>query len=553
MSYSQSWANESGTTRPDSSEDQNEIDSVNYSSEKTHDRKKINRELNKVCSEQIIVHRWFLSDIQSLNSQKEDFYVQSSSFGCTGGNGILNWIIRFYPRASKLSKNTTHSFKVIDKHEHRTTTGNNSALNEVEKSNETINETLLNTLQNMMSKKENKNSISYVESVNQLLCEILQKPISNIDQCIRSNEEDLNKEISTHEAVHVSRLKHDMLKTLPQDSIASSEDETISDDKSYCALEILKVNDYEESSQALFETYYQIFDVADDGILSLLKTQGRYQAHFNRALIMLPRDTIFSISSNNILFSIKLIIYECSSTIGYCQSMSSNNECFKNLLSEQVLVLNTSIRDTNIFCNPNSMIELSKSNIFWLMSMQKRFTDMIIYSSDGQEFHAHRLILCTACEKLAEIISTNQEMNKIEIDSISGIILKRILKYLYTGEIEISIGEFSIDEIRDLLNAVDFFELFQLKNIITKKCWNHITEKNCFDLLQLAEDKQMKMLKNRILIFLCQQYPQLFNTDGWQQFVNIRPHLYDEAFVSLLRLNHLQKSIIENNSKNQKS
>ncbi|CAF2987116.1 unnamed protein product [Rotaria socialis] len=552
MSCSRSWTNESGTTRPDSSEDQTEIDSVNYSSEKTHDRKKINRELNKVCSEQIIVHRWFLSDIQSLNSEKEDFYVQSSSFGCTGGNASLNWIVRFYPRASKLSKNT-HSFKVIDNYEYLTTTGNNSALNEVEKSNEIINETLLNSLQNMMSKKENKNSISYIESVNQLLSEILQKPISNIDQRIRPNEEDLNKVILTKETAHVSRLKHDMLKTLPQDSIVSSENETISDDKSYCALEILKVNDYEESPQALFETYYQIFDVADDGILTLLKTQGRYQAHFNRALIMLPRDTIFSISSNNILFSIKLIIYECSSTIGYCQSMSSNNKCIKNLLSEQALSLNTSIRDTNIFCNPNSMIELSNSNIFWLMSIHKLFTDMIIYSSDGQEFHAHRLILCTACEKLAEIISMNQEINKIEIDSISGTILKRILKYLYTGEIEISIGEFSIDEIRDLLNAVDFFELLQLKNIITKKCWNHITEKNCFGLLQLADDKQMKVLKNRILIFLCQQHPQLFDTDGWQQFVNIRPHLYDEAFVSLLRLNHLQKTIIENNSKNQKS
>lgn len=230
-----------------------------------------------------------------------------------------------------------------------------------------------------------------------------------------------------------------------------------------------------------------------------MKTEGRHQVHFNRALIILPHDTIFSISSNNILFSIKLIIYECSSTVGYLQSTSNNSKsCKGSHLS------NISSGDAN-----NPLIELSTGNIFWFMSIQKLFTDIILCSSDGQEFHVHRLILYTSCKKLTDLI--NEQMNRIEIHSVNGSILKRILKYIYTGDIEICFGEFLIDEFRDLLNAADLFELFQLKNILIKKCLNHITQKNCLDLLQIADDKQIKILKNRILIFLCQQFSQVHN------------------------------------------
>ncbi|CAF3416275.1 unnamed protein product [Rotaria sp. Silwood1] len=553
MSYSQSWTDESGTTPTNSNDDQSETDSNNSSSENKNNRKEPNRNLYKIRSEQIIVHRWFLSDIQSLKNQKQDFYVQSSPFGCTGENGFLHWIIRFYPRASKSSKNK-NSFTFIDHNECCTKTGNNSALNEISKNDENARQALLNTLRNVINNKENQNSLPYIESLNQLFNEILLKPISNVEQSITTTKKDLTKVISSEETVDIPILNHDILNILPQYSITTSEEESLSDDQSYCAFEVLKVNGYEQSSQTLFETNYQVFEVADDSILNLLKTEGRHQVHFNRALIILPRDTIFSISSNNILFSIKLIIYECSSTIDNWKSMSYNNKIIENLsFDRQSFLSNVSSGDANRFYNHNPMIELTIGNIFWLMSKQKLFTDLIIYSLDGQEFHVHRLILCTSCEKFTELISTNQQMNKIQIDFVNGIILQRILRYIYTGEIEMCIGEFSIDEIRDLLNAADLFELFHLKNILTKKCLNHITQKNCLELLQLADDKQMKILKNRIFTFLCQQYSQIFTTDVWQQFLITRPHLYNETFVNLLRLNQLQKSIIENNIKKEKT
>jgi len=234
MSCSRSWTDDSGTISADSNEDQEETDSSNCLPREKHSY--------KITSEQIIVHRWFLSDIQSLNNQEEGFYLQSSSFGCTGENGFLQWIIRFHPIAPPTSKNK-YSTDSIDHNRSLQEADNNSALNEVLKDDENANQILVNTLRKMI-----KSPLSHKESVNQLLNEILLKPISNIEQSITS---------SPQEKIHIPILNHHVLKTLPQYSITTSEADSSLDDKSYCAFEILKINEYESSSQTLFETNYQ--------------------------------------------------------------------------------------------------------------------------------------------------------------------------------------------------------------------------------------------------------------------------------------------------------
>lgn len=192
MNDSRSWTDESETIPTNSSKDQERTDSNSYSSEKD------NRDLYKISSEQIIIHRWFLSNIQSLNNQEKDFYLQSSSFGCTGENGFLQWIIRFHPIVSSLSKT---------------------------KDDEGPHQTLL------------------TESINHLFSEILIKPISNIEQSAITKED--------AEKVHIP-----ISKPSPQYSVTTTEEES-SDDKSYCAFEVLRVNGNEPSSQTLFETTYQ--------------------------------------------------------------------------------------------------------------------------------------------------------------------------------------------------------------------------------------------------------------------------------------------------------
>jgi len=252
MSCSRSWTDDSGTTSPDSSEDHNETDSSHCSPGKKHNRNRFNKDLYKVASEQIIVHRWFLSDIQSLNNQEEGFYLQSSSFGCTGENGFLQWIIRFHPIAPSSSKNQ-YSTDLLDHNESLRKASNNTELND----DKNVHQALLNTLRKIINNKENQSPLSYTQSFNQLHEKILLKSISNIEQST-TTKEDVKKKISSQEKVHIPILNHHLLKTLPEYSITTSEEESSSsDDKLYCAFEVLKINEYESSSQALFETNYQ--------------------------------------------------------------------------------------------------------------------------------------------------------------------------------------------------------------------------------------------------------------------------------------------------------
>ena len=144
------------------------------------------------------------------------------------------------------------------------------------------------------------------------------------------------------------------------------------------------------------------------------------------------------------------------------------------------------------------------------MAIEQHLTDIILCSSEDQEFHGHRLVLRTLYRTFAGLIHLNQPITRVEIPVVTGSTLLRVLKYIYTGEIKLSIGEFSIEEVRNLLNAAEFFELVQLKHLLIKNSLRYITHENSFELLQIVDDKHIKLLKNRILIFLYQQFPQVY-------------------------------------------
>jgi hypothetical protein len=108
----------------------------------------------------------------------------------------------------------------------------------------------------MINDKENQNPLSYTASLNQLLNEISQNPTANIEQSTTIKQV-IEEIIPSEEKLHVPILNPSILKTLPEYSMTTSEEESVSNDKSYCAFEVLRINGNESSSQALFEINYQ--------------------------------------------------------------------------------------------------------------------------------------------------------------------------------------------------------------------------------------------------------------------------------------------------------
>ncbi|CAF0773044.1 unnamed protein product [Didymodactylos carnosus] len=453
---------------------------------------------------------------------------------------------------------------------------------------------LLNVLQRIMNSNQNKFPVNTAASQDKFhLDQLFQLILSssentNLVQIANNNDnyqqhEQKSGSKTINEITHhqpsrqrTNILNPHTLKQLPGGSVSSASDNSSIDE--LCTFEIMCVND---SSQTLFETIYQVFSVSDDGYLSLLLMEGRQQVHFERALIHIPRDTVFSVDSNNILFSVKLIVYEWSTTVDHwqlnqqeplascpyhskllqdsivddelknianiehlstnvhshpIQFHAKNNSPFNNSKHQQLTGLVQLYRSMGRTIHHDDFVEAetrtkrSSSNddccinndakrrcpepgsgeAFWFMCQRNLFTDISIRASCGRLFHAHRIILYSSCEKLAEIIGNdNHDMLVIEIQNLNGVLLEKVLKFIYTGKVEIFIGGFNLDEANQLIIAADAFNLVTMKSIISKRCMNHITQRNCLELLQLADNKNMKSLKGRVLGFLCNQFPQV--------------------------------------------
>ena len=92
------------------------------------------------------------------------------------------------------------------------------------------------------------------------------------------------------------------------------------------------------------------------------------------------------------------------------------------------------------------------------------FTDIVLCSSDGMELSAHKVILscCSPyfeamfCGNFAEN-NTSTANSKISIGGITGIALKLILDYIYSGTLKIT-----MENAEDLLQITDLLLLEQV-------------------------------------------------------------------------------------------
>ena len=93
----------------------------------------------------------------------------------------------------------------------------------------------------------------------------------------------------------------------------------------------------------------------------------------------------------------------------------------------------------------------------------KTFTDFTIWVKDSP-IHAHRNILSAACSYF-DTLSAEAEPNETHLDDMDQEVMKDLVKYFYSGNIEIT-----HENVQKLISACEYFELVELKN----KCLGHI-------------------------------------------------------------------------------
>ena len=137
------------------------------------------------------------------------------------------------------------------------------------------------------------------------------------------------------------------------------------------------------------------------------------------------------------------------------------------------------------------------------------FTDIFIYV-EGVEFPCHKVILCASSSYFKAMFSCDlkeSRLGKVFIENISSWTMKRLLDFIYTGNIEIN-----YENVIDIFNAAAMFQLYKLADKCTDYIEEHIDLSNCIDIHVFASLHQLVKLEKDTFQFILDNFMQLINS-----------------------------------------
>ncbi|XP_055854362.1 kelch-like protein 3 [Episyrphus balteatus] len=136
-----------------------------------------------------------------------------------------------------------------------------------------------------------------------------------------------------------------------------------------------------------------------------------------------------------------------------------------------------------------------------------QFSDICIISSDNVKFHLHKCVLSAASNYFMNMFSNN--INKspytvVKIHKVNGKILKRILTFFYTGQIELE------NDTADILRAVSVFEIQALlMDCLNKLMTKKLDTKNFLDIVMIANQYGLGVLSEKVSKFAGLNFDQI--------------------------------------------
>lgn len=125
--------------------------------------------------------------------------------------------------------------------------------------------------------------------------------------------------------------------------------------------------------------------------------------------------------------------------------------------------------------------------------------DFTIKSLDGEEFPVHRLILAEVSPFFEKMFTAKMQEKRLKLSSATfedtSVVLKLVLKYIYSGIVEIDNYKLMIDT----LNAAERFELPGLKIKCINKLITSVDASNVLEILAAADLYNSKQLEESCL------------------------------------------------------
>ena len=124
---------------------------------------------------------------------------------------------------------------------------------------------------------------------------------------------------------------------------------------------------------------------------------------------------------------------------------------------------------------------------------QNYLCDITLLAKGGKEFKAHRNVLSAASPFFVKLFQNDmkeKEEGVIHFEEISETTLGDVLKFIYTGSVEINDEE----NAKELILAAEYLLLVGLKTKSGRFLEKQMTSSNCISTLQFAENIGVKNL-----------------------------------------------------------
>lgn len=162
--------------------------------------------------------------------------------------------------------------------------------------------------------------------------------------------------------------------------------------------------------------------------------------------------------------------------------------------------------------------------------LNPKFSDYSL-TSEGQDFPVHKVILSARSKVFRAMFEHNMEANKensTAMTDISAEVLKELLRYIYTDQVE------NLEKVaKDLMIASDLYGVVQCKIMCEKVICNALTVDNALDLLVIADYHNAQYLKEETIRFILNNARDIVNTPSYQNIPNTESHVLRQVYAAL--------------------
>ena len=211
----------------------------------------------------------------------------------------------------------------------------------------------------------------------------------------------------------------------------------------------------------------------------------------------------------------------------------SADDTLKIYFEIKFIKLHKTLKRVKLYHDFENSLSTTKSNgNLEKLFLNKQFSDIKLKASCGIEFNAHKNILAMRSTTFAAMFEHDMLENKtntVNIPDIEYLVLKEMLRFIYTDEIE------NIETLANkLFIAADKYDIEDLKSKCAKYIIKQMTLENAIEIFEFGVKYNSVQLKKQAVLLMKSNTNGIIKTDAFKERLQSLNEPFAEMILSLL-------------------